>query len=253
MLHIWKLLFFTPFLFYSCYSDIKTRRVTNNLWLIMLASGVVFILFDILTHGLLYIVYVFISAGFMFVIVYIFFQLRILGGADAKALIILSMIFPTYPAFEAFEYSFPLHRPPIDSFAFSILGNAAVLVMVVPIGLAAYNIIKMDIQINNPVYIFIGYKTKISHLANKHVRLLQDLDIVNGYIKPHYGFKELELNEKIIDELKNLSEKGVIKDDVWVTPKLPFMVPLTIGFFVAVFYGDLIFSCLELIKYLISK
>ena len=115
MLHIWKLLFFTPFLLYSCYSDIKTRRVTNNLLSIMLASGVVFMLFDILTHGISYLLYIFISAGFMFVIVYILFQLGIFGGADAKSLIVLSMIFPAYPTFKAFEYSFPLHKPSIDS------------------------------------------------------------------------------------------------------------------------------------------
>ena len=246
MLHIWKLLFFTPFLLYSCYSDIKTRRVTNNLWLIMLVSGAVFMLFDILTHGISYILYVFISAGFMFVIVYILFQLGIFGGADAKSLIVLSMIFPASPTFKAFEYSFPLHKPSIDSFAFSILGNAIMLIFIFLIGLAAYNIMKMGIRIDNPWYIFIGYRTKISQLVNKHVRLLQDLNIVDRDIELHY--RRGELDERIIHELKNLSEKGLIKDDVWVTPKLPFMIPMTMGFFVAVFYGNLVF---ELTKYLL--
>lgn len=248
MLHIWKLLFFTVFLLYSCYSDIKTRRVTNNLLSIMLASGVVFMLFEILTHGISYILYAFISAGFMFVIVYILFQLGIFGGADAKSLIVLSIIFPASPTFKAFEYSFPLHKPSIDSFAFSILGNAIMLIFIFQIGLAAYNIMKMGIRIDNPGYIFIGYKTKISRLVNKHVRLLQDLNIVDGDIELHYRRGELELDDRTIQKLKNMSEKGLIKDDVWVTPKLPFMIPMTIGFFVAVFYGNLVF---ELTKYLI--
>ena len=246
MLHIWKLLFFTPFLLYSCYSDIKTHRVTNNLLSIMLASGVVFMLFDILTHGISYILYVFISSGFMFVIVYILFQLGIFGGADAKSLIVLSMIFPASPTFKAFEYSFPLHKPSIDSFAFSILGNAIMLIFIFLIGLAAYNIMKMGIRIDNPWYIFIGYTTKISQLVNKHVRLLQDLNIVDRDVELHY--RRGELDDRIIHELKNLSEKGLIKDYVWVTPKLPFMIPMTMGFYVAVFYGDL---ASELTKYLI--
>jgi preflagellin peptidase FlaK len=46
----------------------------------------------------------------------------------------------------------------------------------------------------------------------------------------------------------NASEKGLIKDDVWVTPGLPFMIPITLGFFVAAFYGDLI---TELTKYIL--
>jgi len=113
----------------------------------------------------------------MFVIAYILFQLGIFGGADVKSLIVLSIIFPASPTFNAFEYSFPIHKPPIDSFAFSILGNAIMLIFIFLIGLAAYNIIKMGMRIDNPGYIFIGYKTKISQLVNKHVGLLQDLNI----------------------------------------------------------------------------
>jgi preflagellin peptidase FlaK len=45
-----------------------------------------------------------------------------------------------------------------------------------------------------------------------------------------------------------LSEKGIINDEVWVTPGLPFMIPITLGFFVTVVYGDMI---TELTKYLI--
>jgi preflagellin peptidase FlaK len=93
------------------------------------------------------------------------------------------------------------------------------------IGLAAYNIMKMGIRIDNPGYIFIGYKTKISQLVNKRVGLLQDLNIVDRDIELHY--RRGELDDRTIHELKNLSEKDLIKDDVWVTPKLPFMIPMT--------------------------
>jgi len=51
MLDILKVLFCTPFLLYSCYTDIKTRRVTNKLWLMMLAGSVFFVLYDIMTEG----------------------------------------------------------------------------------------------------------------------------------------------------------------------------------------------------------
>ncbi len=51
---------------------------------------------------------------------------------------------------------------------------------------------KMGIRIDNPGYIFIGYKTKISQLVNKHVRLLHDLNIVDRDIELHYRRGELE-------------------------------------------------------------
>ena len=94
MLDILKILFCTPFLLYSCYSDIKTRRVTNNLWLIMLGGSVFFVLYDILTYGFSYLQHLFISAGLIFVFAYILFQLGTFGGADAKSLIVLSIILP---------------------------------------------------------------------------------------------------------------------------------------------------------------
>lgn len=60
---------------------------------------------------------------------------------------------------------------------------------------------KMGIRIDNPGYIFIDYKTKISQLVNKHVRLLQDLNIVDRDIELHYRRGELELDDRTIQKL----------------------------------------------------
>ncbi len=248
MLDILKIIFCMPFLIYSCYSDIKTRRVSNNVWLVMLAGGIFFVLYDISTYGAAYLPRLFMSAGFIFVFVYILFQFGIFGGADAKSLIVLSIILPAYPKLQAFDYSFPLNKPLIDLFAFGIFGNAVLLTIIVPISLALYNLTRMGLHINKPAYIFIGYITKISELANRHIKLIEKFEVVNGAVKFHFKRGGVEINEKVISELKTLSEEGLLKDEVWVTPGLPFMIPITLGFFVAMFYGDLVF---ELTKYLI--
>ena len=248
MLDLLKILFCIPFLLYSCYSDIKTRRVTNNLWLVMLAGSAFFVLYDILTKGTPYIVFLFLSAGSIFVLVYILFQIGTFGGADAKSLIVISIILPAYPVIQAFGYNFPLNKPLIELFSFGILGNAVLLTVVVPLGLAAYNIIKLGLKIDHPLYIFIGYKSSISNLANKHIKLIQSFEEENGQVKFRFKRGGVEINDEVISELKALSNKGLIKDEVWVTPGLPFMIPITLGFFVAVFYGDMI---TELTKYLI--
>ncbi|MDD5474139.1 MAG: A24 family peptidase C-terminal domain-containing protein [Candidatus Methanoperedens sp.] len=245
---ILKIIFCIPFLIYSCYSDIKTRRVSNNVWLVMLTGGIFFVLYDISTYGAAYLPRLFMSAGFIFVFVYILFQFGIFGGADAKSLIVLSIILPAYPKLQAYSYTFPLNKPLIDLFAFGIFGNAVLLTIIVPISLAFYNLAKMGLSIDKPAYIFIGYKTKISELVNRHIKLIEKFEVVNGAIKFHFKRGGVEINEKVISELKTLSEKGLIKEEVWVTPGLPFMIPITLGFFVAMFYGDLVF---ELTKYLI--
>jgi len=250
MLDILKILFCTPFLIYSCYSDIKTRRVTNRLWLIMFAGSIFFIIYDIHSEGFAYIPRLFISAGLIFIFVYILFYLGTFGGADAKLIIVLSIIFPTYPEFQIFGYIFPLNKPLIDLFAFGVFGNAVLLTIIVPIGLALYNLSKMGLDIDKPAYIFVGYKTKISELANKHIRLIQNYEVVNGTVRFYFKKGGLEINDRIVSELNALSEKGLIEDEVWVTPGLPFMISITSGFFAAIFYGDLIF---ELTRYLIIK
>jgi hypothetical protein len=40
----------------------------------------------------------------------------------------------------------------------------------------------------------------------------------------------VEINEKTIMELENLSERGLIKDEVRVTPGLPFMISIILGY-----------------------
>ncbi len=241
MLEILKILFCAPFLLYACYSDIKKRSVTNDVWLIMLAGSIFFILYDVSNYGISYLLTLFISAGFIFIIVYIPFKIGAFGGADAKSLIVLSIILPAYPGFQAFGYALPLNKPLVDLFALSVFGNAALLTIIVPIGLAVFNLTKMGWHIDNPLYIFMGYKTKISELANKHIRLVQAFEVVNGRVQSRFRLGGVEINEKTIRELKALSEKGLIEDEIWVTPGMPFMISITLGFFTAVFYGDMMF------------
>ncbi len=248
MLDVLKIFFCMPFLLYACYSDIKKRSVANNVWLVMLAGSIFFISYEFSLYKELTLQPLLISAGFIFILTYILFQIGAFGGADAKALIVLSLTIPTYPDLHALGYALSLNKPLYDIFALSVLGNAALLTIVVPIGLVAYNIAKMGLHIDNPAYVFMGYKTKISGLAGKHIRLIQGFEMVNGRVQSHFMWGGVEINEEKIRELKNLSGKGLIKDEIWVTPSLPFMIPITLGFFTAVFYGDMMF---ELVKFLL--
>ncbi len=69
--------------------------------------------------------------------------------------------------------------------------------------------------------------------------------MVGGRVQSRFKWGGVEINEKKIRELKALSEKGLIKDEVWVTPGLPFMISITMGFFMAAFYGDLMFVLIK--------
>ena len=45
------------------------------------------------------------------------------------------------------------------------------------------------------------------------------------------------------EHIRELEKQGLKR--IWVTPKIPFMVPLLIGFIVAYFYGDILFSLIS--------
>ena len=247
MLDILKIIFCLPFLMYSCYSDIRTRRVTNRLWVVMLTGGIFFILYDFSFYGIYYLFSLFFSVGLIFVIIMLcerlseLFHIRGIGGADAKLLLVLSVLFPFYPSFEFLGHDLP-RTSPLSFFGLSVLGNAVIVAMTIPIAFAIYNLMKMGLHIDKLLYIFFGYKTKISELDGKKVWICQDFEEINGKIKVYYTRHGRENDEKTIKKLKNLLKRGLIKDEIWVTPKIPFMIPITIGFFIAILYGDLIFE-----------
>jgi len=84
-------------LIYASYTDIKTRKASNNLWIIMGSFGVILLIIQYLIIGInniFYIIFIPIMIGFM----YILFQFRLIfGGADAKAIMALAILAPLGP------------------------------------------------------------------------------------------------------------------------------------------------------------
>ncbi|MDD4332241.1 MAG: A24 family peptidase C-terminal domain-containing protein [Methanosarcinaceae archaeon] len=248
MIEILKILFCLPFLFYSCYTDLKSRNISNRLWKSMLASGSGFVLYELFFGALPpleALKALLLSSGLVFLSVYILFQLGAFGGGDAKGLIVLSILFPSYPTFELLGQTYPfVGLPPIGLFTFTVLGNALLLTIIVPLGMFGYNLLHYSSDmLQKPYYMFIGYKTPIATLKEKeHLALLEKFEETEkGQIKRKHVRAGLNFEINQLPELETYAKKGLIEDKVWVTPGLPFMLSITAGFLVAVLFGDLIF------------
>jgi prepilin signal peptidase PulO-like enzyme (type II secretory pathway) len=63
--------------------------------------------------------------------------------------------------------------------------------------------------------------------------------IKDGKQKLVYMPKNFDIDE----ELAEFEKLGIT--DIWVTPKIPFMIPLLIGFLVAFFLGDLLLQIVQ--------
>ncbi|HJH32385.1 MAG TPA: peptidase A24 [Methanosarcinaceae archaeon] len=252
MMELLKVLVCIPFLLYSCYSDIKTRRVSNNVWPVMFAAGLPFIIYDLLNYGFPYFIRMVLSFAFIFAFVYVLFQLNAFGGADAKVIMVISIIIPTFPAIYMPGQAFPIHGvPPINLFAFSVFGNSVLLSIIVPIGLFLYNLTQVSVHemLKKPGYMFVGYKSSVPGLKDRHIRLMDVYGRTDEGVISHFTWVGAEPDHDVIHELEGYIEKGFIDEKVWVTPGLPFMIPITAGFVTAVVFGDLIFNFT--LKYLV--
>ncbi|KKH97990.1 peptidase A24 [Methanosarcina sp. 1.H.T.1A.1] len=245
MIEILKILFTMPFLLYACYTDLKERRVSNRLWKYMLASGSVFVIYDVYTGGIPYLKSLIFSGVIVFVSIYILFQLGAFGGGDAKGLIVLSILFPLYPVFLFSGELYPLlGLPPVGLFAFTVLENALLVTTLVPLGMFCYNALHFSPDmLKKPLYMFIGYRTEVSSLKRKeHLALLEKFELdENGVVIRKFARTGLDFDANLKPELGEYVKKGLIEKEVWVTPGLPFMLSITAGFITAVVFGDLIF------------
>lgn len=171
----------------------------------------------------------------MFGLLILLYQIDIIkGGADAKSLIALSLVFPVYPMVGGF----PLITVPNDlsmllfPFSLLVLFNAAILSLVVPLGLFIYNLVHRDRKV--PAML-LGYMMDIETAKGKFVWPMQRVD--GGVLRFVYFPKEDEESDRI---LQDLAVFGVRR--IWVTPKVPFLIFITAGLVMSALVGNLVLA-----------
>ena len=152
------------------------------------------------------------------------------GGADAKALIALSLVFPVYPelaGLPALELNDPAALT-ILPFPVLVLFNGAILTLLVPVGMLLVNLVRRDLRF--PLMLF-GTRMTIGEAKKKHVWPMER--VADGRVRtvlfPRSG------EEADWDALR---EAGV--DRPWVTPKVPFLIPLTLAVPFSLLLGNLL-------------
>ena len=231
ILNLIRLLVGVIILSYASYTDIKTRRASNMNWVIMGAIGAILLLIQYFTVGFgdktMHLIFIPIMIG----MVYLFFQLRLIfGGADAKALMAIAILVPIIPSIG----QFPINES-LMPYSWSIFSNSIILFLFIPLSLLIYNLAKRNVKFP---YCVLGYKMSIQKAREKFVWPLEK--IKDGKRKFSYMPKDFDIEK----ELKEFENIGV--SDIWVTPKIPFMIPLLAGFIVAFIIGDLLFYIMSL-------
>ena len=238
----YRVVFSLIILAYASYTDIRKRRVSNIVWLVMVGVGIAFAGYCTVVQGTSFLIPLIVSATITGAISYVFFRLGLFGAADAKALICIAMLFPTQPTFNILSYHFPLFDasvPVVFPFALIVLLNAAVLALVVPISLFFHNLHSLGLKefTRNAALCFVAYRVNVDGLrSDRFARLAHAYEEIDGPTGC-FSLGGTPINSKTVQQLKAHHEEEKITAGVWVTPELPFILFIALGFLASCFLG----------------
>ncbi|MFC7235267.1 A24 family peptidase [Halosegnis marinus] len=314
-----------PFFALAAYRDIRTRRVRNVLWLPLVSVGAVLFVADASVAAAdpfrtrQFAVHAAVSLGIVAPLGYLFWRVGGFGGADAKAIMVLALLFPEFPVYYLPGDTLPLVVPPLGVLSMTVLSNTVLVGLAFPFVLAARNVLAGHVALP----MFVGRPARVPDVATDYGSLLEtpdgftrrglDLDALRMYLRwrgltlsdlrrdpdryrdpaslPPEGERgdptdgALAAGPAVADGGEALTpavrrvadvddpwgaaaflasldgsaygttpdglraglEVLVAEDEVWLTPGLPFIVPMFVGLVLAVTYGDLLFSVLTLV------
>jgi len=162
-------------------------------------------------------------------ILYFFYILH--GGADAKAVITLAILLPFYPdipglTFRAISSEVVTGIEIFFPFTLVILLNASLIMLIFPVLHFMFNLYHGDIDIPK---MFFGYKKRLS-------------DVEDSFVWPMQYYEEGKLKTELLPRSETEERISSLKNHdmktVWVTPKIPFIVPIFIGFLISFVIGN---------------
>ncbi len=189
--------------------------------------------------------------AFFCLIFYLFAILNLFGGADAWALMFISLTIPLFPFTPLAGY------PPLAFFPFTVLVNAVIFNLIAPIALFMVNLYRGN---RAPIlYLFLGYPVDGDKVQNSFGYIIEDIGVTGGIVERRFlklgealgslvkggkriYTKDLRLHpEQYSHEISLYKQAG----KVWISYGVPFIVPITAGVIFGLFIGDILTICLN--------
>lgn len=260
-IEITRILVSVSFLTYSSWQDVRKREVSNNVWLIFAPAGLSLSLIEVLLGANeLFPTFLAISIIVTTAVSFALFYLGLFGGADAKALICLSIAIPVHPAVLK-----PYLGLILPIFPLSVLVNAVFASSMLVFGIIIYNVpqylkaggrffegLEDESSLRKLLLFATGIRIDLDRIKNDfHFIPLETISEDDGRIIHQLHLFPQIRDEKFQELASVRSFSGKIEDGVWVTPAIPFLVFVMMGFLVTLFVGDfliwLVFSLLSLV------
>ena len=205
--------------------DVWKREIHDLLWIVFGAIVIILIFVESFSNQVL------MDVAFSLImapIALVLWRMGFFGGADAFGLIVLAALAPQLTLAENFV-------TPLTTLTNAVLLSIAILLA---------NFIRNLIAILNHMDIFAGFD------ENKFRKICA---MFLGYrsTNPKYGFsieKSDGVHKKLDFAIHNAEKTEFCKTkDTWITPGIPFMIYITVGFVVQLIFGDIVINAITTI------
>jgi preflagellin peptidase FlaK len=227
----------TAVLLFASWTDLQWRRAPNHLWWIVAAVGLAVLAGEAVADAAVVVAswpYLVAAPAFA-ALVFAFWRLGLLaGGADAKALASLALLLP-FPI--QLGPGVPLLPSPMPG-AFTVMGDSLLVLLALPALFLVRNLVRGDLRF--PA-LLLGYRLPLEEVPETWCWPMEHPDPDGG---TRFSYLPSRGPTFTRSSLETLEEQGV--ESIWVTPKIPYMVPLAVGFLLAFTVGDVLYAGLEL-------
>jgi preflagellin peptidase FlaK len=249
------------FLIYASWSDSKTREVSNTVWMVFAPLAFVLTFAQVYVYEYSQLPLYGMCFGLTALFSMVIFYAGGFGGADAKALMCLAIVLPFFPT------SLPTlmsEVSPISQtfFPLSVFSNSVLLAALMTLVMLGYNLLwrartrrKLfggeygNESVGRKILVLItGYKVSVEKLKEKwHVYPLEDVEETaeTSFRRKLVTLPKDKGRDDVVDRLDKAVKAGKIRDGVWATPGLPFLIFITAGLISALLVGDIVWICIR--------
>jgi archaeal preflagellin peptidase FlaK len=226
---------------YASYKDIKTREISDLVWIIFGSAGVILNIYDLVTGTLTFfplLIGLGFSIGFPIIIGY----LGLFGGADLLAIIVIGLLNPVTPGLN-------FQTPLISSIIFplTVISNSVIIAASGIIAVLVYNIMNVSTTKFFQGYLPISPWRRIVLFCTG---LNKEINSIRG---PPFEYPLEKIGEDntislilmpdfnddagAVDTIRRL--RAMNRERLWVSYSLPFLFVLALGYLISIFVGDI--------------
>jgi preflagellin peptidase FlaK len=225
------------------YYDLKTREVNDRLWMAFGGAGLVLYAREYVSGATADVQMILVSVSLTAAVAIVLYRYGFFGGADAKALVAVSVILPVYYSSSGF------HVHPITGI--TVLTNAALFALVVPL----YNALSNLVKVARGERIFEGFDEPtwrkvlacfVGTPSNRPIRHHSVIECSAGEGKKKKFSFRLNYGDEDGSDSKGFCCAGSsVGGRIWLSQNLPFLVFMLAGFLAVMLFGDMLLRVLQ--------